>query len=120
MKTILKKRVNERCEEDHGQLMVLLKKIRFFQERKKLNLDLRELSAQLKLEKFRAMETIIEYGEKNADKFYIIISGVVSVSIPNMQNIPNWFDKYAEYQKLKEWKQKAMSSKIAVAKVERK
>lgn len=45
---------------------------------------MRELCGQMKLERFKAMDKIIKFGETNATKFYLIISGVVSVEIPNM------------------------------------
>lgn len=77
-----------------------------------MNLDLKEMSTQLKIERFRAMDDIIRFGETNADKFYVIISGVVSVAIPNYQNIPKWLEKHTEFNKLKEWKVNNLDSKI--------
>ena len=57
------------------------------------------------------MDEIIKFGDTDARKFYLIVSGVVQVEIPNMQNIYGWLGKWKDYQKLLEWEEKVFDPK---------
>jgi hypothetical protein len=50
------------------------------------------------------MDIVMEYGERDATKFYIIIVGVCGVKTPNMKRIEDWVSKYKEFRRLVSWK----------------
>jgi hypothetical protein len=81
--------------------------------------DVREICMHLKLEKHCIMNKVINYGEENGTKFYIIVLGVCVVKIPNYKDIEDWNGKYHEFQRLLSWKSEFMDPLIDSAKKER-
>ena len=65
------------------------------------------------------MDTVIEYGDTQGSKFYLIVLGVCVVKIPNLKDIPDWNGQYHEYQRLLKWKIDYMDPLIESAKQER-
>ena len=78
-----------------------LKNVQFFKERKIKNRDLEELVSAFRFEKFEAGEQIMEYGEPG-EKFYVMIKGIVSVSVPNSE-IRNWRMKRFMFVQDQQW-----------------
>ena len=62
------------------------------------------------------MENCIDYGEKG-DRFFIIISGIVSVVIPNPL-IKNRALQRRDYEQLQLWKQNDFDPRVEIAKKE--
>ena len=66
---------------------MLIKQVKFFKDKTSLTKsDIRDLASNFKFESFNCLDSVINYGDKiseNNDKFYIILRGIVSVSIPN-------------------------------------
>ena len=72
---------------DVNELAKILKKIKFFEERKIVEEeDLREIARCLTFETFQRNDVIINYQEEG-DKFYLILKGQVSVMIPQMVEV---------------------------------
>lgn len=77
---LLKKPSNERNEKELHTLLSLLKDVHFFKERNILGSDLIEVGKELKYEVFDKDEYVFKAGEYG-DKFFIILKGIVSVTI---------------------------------------
>ena len=76
--------------------------------------DLKDLAGALKYQKTLAMDNCITFGEKG-ENFYIIIQGIVSVSIPNPQ-IKERALQLRDFEQLLEWKEKEFDPKVERAK----
>lgn len=72
--------------------------------------DIKELSQNIEMVKFKQNEAIFEYGTQG-DKFYIILEGKVSVSIPNPL-ITHWQEKMKHYKELLVWKRKVFDIEL--------
>ena len=96
LKAILQKPNSLVTHEDVEDFILLISEIRFFQERKEMEKrDLKELLAGFQVIDMAANKNVINYGEPG-EKFYVILSGQVSVKIPN-PGIKGWKDHRAKF-----------------------
>jgi hypothetical protein len=58
-----------------------------------------------------AKENVLTYGDREGDKFYIILAGMVSAQIPNPA-IAEWILKRKNYISLKHWRETKFQEKI--------
>lgn len=83
MKDVLKKPGELRTEFDISILEPMLRETEFIKNRKELTkADLIELAKSFKLLEIDAFENVFQYGD-DAEYFYVIIQGVVSVQVRN-------------------------------------
>lgn len=114
---MLEKPIEQRNESEIDQLTDLLKKEKFFQQADRKNLsymEMREIASHLTFRRVGGLENIVEYGDE-ANHFYIIIKGVVSIFIPNPE-IADWSVKRRDYLKLLDWKKNQLDPRIEKAK----
>ena len=78
----------KRSAEEVEEMMEMIKKIKFFQDRNIQEKDLIELCEVFRFEHVKAHHDVFKYGDPG-EKFYIIIKGAVSVQVPNPK-IKNW------------------------------
>lgn len=89
LKSILGKHSSGVSRAEVEEFVYLLSEIRFFQERKDIKKrDLKELMSAFKIVETKHNQNVVNYGEPG-ENFYIIISGQVSVQIPNPR-IKDW------------------------------
>jgi signal-transduction protein with cAMP-binding, CBS, and nucleotidyltransferase domain len=63
-----------------------------------------DLASNLYLKSFKGLDKVIDFGQ-SGDEFFIIISGVVNVLVPDYTSIPDFGVKWKDYKILKEWKE---------------
>lgn len=74
----------------------------FFKEQKMTASEIKELVHSMTLEHFKPFQHVFEHGSIGT-KFYMILQGSVSVTIPNPK-IREWQIKQQEFKQLLEWK----------------
>ncbi len=96
-KEILLKPPAQRFFDDIRQLVPLFKNIKLFKDQNIQDSELPEIVQCLTYQTFKPGENVFEYGNQG-DKFYMILSGEVSVLIPNPEcrNFAHWLQKYHE------------------------
>ena len=96
----------KRKDRDHDILAKTLLNCPPFHDRKELSgYDLRDLTNALKYEQVARGERAFTYGDQ-AEYFYIVVKGLVSVNLPNYGKIEDWETQWTQYKKLQDWKQK--------------
>ena len=81
MHKILRIPIVKRAESDMEELENCMNYITFFKEKGLLNINIRELSSCMKIEKIPAGTNVLIEGDVG-DRFYFIMSGEVEIYIP--------------------------------------
>ena len=111
IRRILKQHPARRKEEEVDKVVAMLAHVDFFKNAKLLTAgELRELAQSMTCEEVEADEIVTEYGDK-ADKFYVILQGMVGVSIRN-EVIDRWDWALMVYHHLEDWKVKEFDKKV--------
>lgn len=88
-----------------------MQNVEFFKSKKQLNhIEYRDLSLALTYETHEPGSEIASYGSR-PDKFYIILSGVVSVLVRN-EIIDHWDWAMSIYNALKDWKEREFDKRV--------
>ena len=82
MKEILAKLPARRTPEEVSELMALISKVDFFQDKPIKEKDMSELCSSFNLHHVPQGQDVFQYGA-TGDTFYLILQGAVSVKIPN-------------------------------------